>query len=71
METKAMQIIPEISKRRCGGWIAVSGRDAPLKIGVTANTEDEARAAFNRAVIEWDEIINSGTLEDQAERRCQ
>jgi hypothetical protein len=72
MEAKSMQMVPEISKRRCGGWIAVSGREAPLKIGVTANTEEEARAPFNQAVIEWEEILNSETSKGhQAERRCQ
>ena len=66
MEAKSMQMVPEISKRRCGG------REAPLKIGVTANTEEEARAPFNQAVIEWEEILNSETSKGhQAERRCQ
>jgi hypothetical protein len=64
METKRMQIAPEISKRRSGGWIAVSGRDAPLKIGVTANTEEDALAAFNQALIEWDAILKSGNNEE-------
>lgn len=59
-----MQIAPEISKRRSGGWIAVSGRDAPLKIGVTANSEEDARAAFNQAVIEWETILKSGTIRE-------
>jgi hypothetical protein len=71
VEKKSMQIVPEITERRCGGWIAVSRRDAPLKIGVTAKSEGEARLAFDQAVIEWEKILNSETSEDHAERRCQ
>jgi len=71
MEAKAMRIIPEINKRSCGGWIAASGHDAALKIGVVANTEADVRAAFNQAVIEWEAILNSAPSEDYQGRRCQ
>lgn len=66
---KSMQIVPQIIKRQCGGWIAVSGKDASLKIGVTASTEEEARAAFHQAMLEWEEILNAE--DDQEERRFQ
>ncbi len=51
---------PRIRERRCGGWIAVSDINSPLKIGVTADTEDQVRMAFVQAVSEWREILNSG-----------
>ncbi len=71
MGTQFARIVPAISERRCGGWIAVSGPDAPLKIGVTADTEEGARAAFAKAVTEWEAILNSKSPKDYAERRCQ
>ena len=61
MEIQTIQLCPRISKSRCGGWIAVSEADAPLKIGVTADTEEEAPAAFVQAVSEWEMILNSQT----------
>lgn len=69
MNTILIQVAPELSKRRSGGWIAVSGQGAPIKIGVTASTEEEARASFNQAVGEWEAILNSE--EHYADRRCQ
>lgn len=44
---------PVLIERACGGWLAVSKPESPLKIGVTAETEDGARMAFDRAVGEW------------------
>lgn len=51
---------PKLIERTCGGWLAVSAPDAPLKIGVTADTAENARTAFDRAILEWQMILESG-----------
>jgi hypothetical protein len=72
VESMFAQIAPDVSERLCGGWLAVSSRNAPLRIGVTANTEGEVRAAFNQALIAWEAILQSeASNDDQTERRCQ
>lgn len=53
------QIEPKIRERQCGGWLAVSEANADLKIGVTADTEEGARAAFAQALIRWGKILSS------------
>ena len=60
----------KVSSRRCGGWIAVSGEGAEIKIGVTAETEEGARAAFEVALARWEKILNSPP-QVQSDRRCQ
>lgn len=49
---------PRVMPRQCGGWLAVSPKWAPLRIGVTGATEREAREGFRYAVTAW-----SATLE--------
>ena len=56
-------IAPRLIERRCGGWLAVSNSTAPLKIGVTADTEEQAREAFGQAVREWEAILRTGLIE--------
>lgn len=56
------EIAPKVRERQCGGWLAVSEENAELKIGVTADTEEGARAAFSNALIRWDKILNSGPV---------
>ena len=41
---------PRLVERRCGGWLAVSERSSPIKIGVTGQTEAEARRNFEAAM---------------------
>lgn len=41
-----LEIEPRVIQRYCGGWLAVSHRDSPIKIGVTAQTEADARKKF-------------------------
>lgn len=60
------KVAPRIRERRCGGWLAVSLADAPLKIGVTADTEDQAREAFAQAVREWEVILTSDRSHDES-----
>lgn len=47
---------PHIVERACGGWMAMTPRGWPLSIGVTAETETEAREAFDAALARWARI---------------
>lgn len=49
---------PALIRRLSGGWLAVSPVDARLRIGVTAPTEEEARAAFRVELSRWFEILS-------------
>lgn len=53
MENSEKSGSPTLIARSCGGWLAVSNAEDSLKIGVSADTEEEAREAFERAVLEW------------------
>ena len=59
MATSLEFVPPRISKRTCGGWLAISAASSLLQIGVTADSEEEARAAFARAFMKWDAILKS------------
>ena len=50
---------PRVTERTCGGWLAVSGVGASLKIGVTADTEEQARIGLAQAEREWEAILAS------------
>jgi len=54
--TKLM-IQPDLIRRDCGGWLAVSPFNSGLSIGVTAPTEIEAIDKFRSAFTRWLEII--------------
>ena len=59
MNIDVERITPRLIERRCGGWIATSEANASLKIGVTADTEQQARLNFERAVKEWEHILTT------------
>ena len=72
METNLKYVAPRTIKRACGGWLAISGSGSPIKIGVTADTEQQALDAFALPFMKWDAILSSeGAPEAQADRRCQ
>lgn len=52
-------IRPQLTARACGGWLAVAPDDAPvcLCLGVTGQTENEARDNFARSFDRWKEIL--------------
>jgi len=50
---------PRLIQRECGGWLAVSQAGAQLRIGVTAQTEQDARTHFFKALKEWRELRES------------
>jgi hypothetical protein len=51
----------DLVRRTGGGWLAVSGRGAMFKIGVTGPTEEEARERFRASYRRWQEIYEAGT----------
>jgi len=51
--TTIRYVQPELRARAGGGFLAVSPAGAPLKIGVSAPTEDQARNRFEAEKAEW------------------
>ena len=50
---------PKIVKRECGGWLAVAPPRAAFRMGVTAQSEDEAIEKFKISQARWAEILLS------------
>lgn len=50
---------PQMIPRQCGGWLALSPPGARLRIGVTATTEEAARAGFRQALARWAESLRN------------
>jgi hypothetical protein len=57
----ALRPEPRIIQRRCGGFLALSTSTRAPKIGVTADTEEEAREKLNAALGRWLEILDEAT----------
>lgn len=57
------EIRPNLIRRTGGGWLAVAPSEAVLSLGVTAATEEEARAKFSSVYSRWIEILETGTKE--------
>ncbi len=57
-------IRPRLIERACGGWLAISPADAGLRIGVTAQTEQEARDKFMEMFVEWKRSIEVDSTGD-------
>ena len=47
------KIEPLIAVRQCGGWLAFSPVDSPVKIGVTAPDREGAVAGYSNALLDW------------------
>lgn len=50
-------INPLVQHRDCGGWLAAAPHWSPLRIAVTAETEESARSAFAQAWAQWLELL--------------
>jgi hypothetical protein len=50
---------PRLLPRESGGWLAVTEPDDDLHIGVTADTEAEARDRFADAVAAWLRLLDA------------
>lgn len=44
---------PRLIARRCGGWLALSGKENPIKIGVCGETQTAALEKFCRSISAW------------------
>lgn len=51
------QEFPRLVERRCGGWLALAPRGASLRIGVWADSEDQAREKYRTALAGWQESL--------------
>lgn len=51
MDTK-----PNLIRRSCGGWLAVSPDSEPIKIGVTAPSREEVVRRFQSSLARWREL---------------
>jgi hypothetical protein len=51
------KIEPKILPRECGGWLAITPRWSPIRIGVTGATEAAARDRFRAALAKWAEAL--------------
>ena len=55
---------PKVVRRACGGCLALSPFDQPLRIGVTAESEEEAVTKYWSALSAWQQTLN------QAKQAC-
>ncbi len=46
-------IEPEVINRVCGGWLALTPRAAPVRLGAVGLTEEAARANFAQMIERW------------------
>lgn len=60
---REVEIRPNLIRRTGGGWLAVAPTGAVFSLGVTAATEEEARAKFRSVYSRWIEILETGTKE--------
>jgi hypothetical protein len=54
---EGMSIQPVLIKRECGGWLAVTPDDVPLRLGMEGEDEQAAIDAYNRERANWIEIL--------------
>lgn len=54
-----LDFLPKLLRRDDGGWLAVSPDDAPLHIGVSAWSADDAREKFGRELREWIALLST------------
>jgi hypothetical protein len=66
MSTKLSAGEPRIIHRHCGGYLALSTSSQAPKIGVTANTEEEAKEKLNATLDRWYEILDASLSRDPA-----
>lgn len=57
------EIRPRLTERACGGWLAVAPAEAAVHLGVTGQTENEARENFLRSFDRWKEILATDKAE--------
>jgi hypothetical protein len=50
---------PRVVHRACGGWLVYSAPGASLKIGVTAESEEAAKADYEDALEQWRTLLET------------
>ena len=55
---KFRDIQPHITSRVSGGWLAATPQGAVLSIGVTGDTEQDAKKRFYDTLDKWAQCIN-------------
>jgi hypothetical protein len=60
---------PRLIARECGGWLAVSPPESPLKLAVIGDTEAAARAAFDVEAKAWDRLADLADERYEGNRR--
>jgi hypothetical protein len=56
---KSYNHLPTLFGAPVGGWLAINPTSAPIAVGVTAPTEQEAREKFGSAFRRWLEILDT------------
>lgn len=51
-----------IIARACGGWLATTPKEHRFRIGVTADTKEEAELKLLQTIERWTETANEITL---------
>jgi hypothetical protein len=64
MSLNHCEIDPVTIRRASGNWLAVSPKDATLRIGATGSTESEAIDNFKAAVCRWCEPALENSVHD-------
>lgn len=57
MSLAEFSLEPDLIQLQYGGWLATSGRQTKLRIGVIGKTRDEARDLFAAALRRWKELF--------------
>jgi hypothetical protein len=56
MRDTTFDLEPRLLRLHYGGWMALTGVETPVRIGVVGASEDEARASFAASVTRWREL---------------
>lgn len=61
---------PKLIERQCGGWLAISPACEPIKIGVSAETEQDAAFRYRVALAQWRMLLAPRTDLGREVARC-
>lgn len=60
-----MNVQPELLERRCGGWLGLSPRSVPIRIGVTGSTKEDVTARYFLSIRKWVETLYNADDEEK------
>ena len=61
--TRSCEVPPKLLRRSVGGWLAISGPGARVRIAVEGMTPDEARARYDRELALWCTLLDKTPAE--------